>query len=137
MEKLITISKTDTVANRRIIQSRLQDKAMTVKLFKVVGPRYKERSGGYTRVLKAGFRYGDMAPMAVIELVDRDESAKGKDSGVVEVKDVEEVAEKVVKKEVKNKTSDIKEDAKKSHSKISAKTGATAAKSAPRKTQGK
>jgi len=57
---------------------------MTKKLFEVLGPRYQERSGGYTRVMKAGFRYGDSAPMAVIELVDRDEDARGQDSGPVQ-----------------------------------------------------
>ena len=61
--------------------SRLRDEAMVAKLFDTIGPRYKDREGGYTRVLKAGFRYGDSAPIAVIELVDRDESAKGLDSG--------------------------------------------------------
>ena len=58
---------------------------MTKKLFDVLGPRYRERAGGYTRVLKAGFRYGDSAPMAVIELVDRDEEARGQDSGPIEI----------------------------------------------------
>jgi large subunit ribosomal protein L17 len=57
---------------------------MTRKLFEVLGPRYQERNGGYTRILKAGFRYGDSAPMAVIELVDRDEDARGQDSGPVQ-----------------------------------------------------
>ncbi len=61
--------------------------ALVKKLFDVLGPRYKDRNGGYTRVLKAGFRYGDNAPMAVIEFVDRDESAKGQDSGPVQVQE--------------------------------------------------
>lgn len=61
--------------------SRLRDEAMVKKLFDVLGKRYQERAGGYTRVLKAGFRYGDNAPVAIIELVDRDRAAKGKDSG--------------------------------------------------------
>ena len=80
-QPLITLAKEDSVANRRMAFSRLRDKAAVGKLFVDLGPRYKERPGGYTRVLKAGFRYGDSAPVAVIELVDRDESAKGQDSG--------------------------------------------------------
>jgi len=81
VDKLITLSKKGGVPNRRLAVSRLRDEAMAKKLFDVLGERYKERAGGYTRVLKAGFRYGDMAPMAIIELVDRDPAAKGKDSG--------------------------------------------------------
>jgi large subunit ribosomal protein L17 len=65
--------------SRRIAASRLGDDAMVKKLFDVIGPRYKDRAGGYTRVLKAGFRYGDSAARAVIELVDRDTTAKGRD----------------------------------------------------------
>lgn len=78
VEKLITRAKVDTVANRRLTASELgNSSAATVKkLFTVLGPRYAKRPGGYTRVLKAGFRYGDAAPMAIIELVDRDENAK-------------------------------------------------------------
>lgn len=78
VEKLITRAKVDSVANRRLTASELgnnSDKAVK-KLFAVLGPRYAKRPGGYTRVLKAGFRYGDAAPMAIIELVDRDENAK-------------------------------------------------------------
>ena len=78
VEKLITRAKIDTVANRRLTASELgnnSDKTVK-KLFGVLGPRYAKRPGGYTRVLKAGFRYGDAAPMAIIELVDRDENAK-------------------------------------------------------------
>jgi large subunit ribosomal protein L17 len=79
VEKLITRAKVDNVANRRLVASELGDAREAVKkLFTVLGPRYLERKGGYTRVLKAGFRYGDAAPMAIIELVDRDEAAKGK-----------------------------------------------------------
>jgi large subunit ribosomal protein L17 len=79
VERLITKSKVDSVANRRLVASELDNSsADTVKkLFAVLGPRYAKRPGGYTRVLKAGFRYGDAAPMAIIELIDRDESAKG------------------------------------------------------------
>ena len=78
VEKLITRAKVDTVANRRLTASELGNKsdATVKKLFGVLGPRYAKRPGGYTRVLKAGFRYGDAAPMAIIELVDRDENAK-------------------------------------------------------------
>ncbi len=78
VEKLITRAKVDTVANRRLVASELGNNsgATVKKLFTVLGPRYANRPGGYTRVLKAGFRYGDAAPMAIIELVDRDESAK-------------------------------------------------------------
>jgi large subunit ribosomal protein L17 len=83
VEKLITLAKKGTLANRRQAHSRLRDDVMLKKLFEVIGPRYKERQGGYTRVLKAGFRYGDNAPLAIIELVDRDRAAKGKDSGPV------------------------------------------------------
>ena len=68
---------------RRLVFSRLRDQGMTKKLFDTLVVRYKERQGGYTRVLKAGFRYGDSAPMAVIELVDRDEDARGLDSGPI------------------------------------------------------
>ena len=81
VEKLITRAKSATLADRRILIARLGDRAMAAKLIDVLGVRYAERAGGYSRVLKAGNRYGDNAPMAVIELVDRDESAKGADSG--------------------------------------------------------
>ncbi|MDE6571306.1 MAG: 50S ribosomal protein L17 [Alphaproteobacteria bacterium] len=78
VEKLITRAKVDTVANRRLTAAELGNNsdAVVKKLFTVLGPRYAKRPGGYTRVLKAGFRYGDAAPMAIIELVDRDENAK-------------------------------------------------------------
>ena len=78
VEKMITRAKVDSVANRRLIASELGNgsDATVKKLFTVLGPRYAKRPGGYTRVLKAGFRYGDAAPMAIIELVDRDENAK-------------------------------------------------------------
>jgi len=77
MDKYITLAKRGDLNSRRLAASRMRDEEMTKKLFDVLGPRYKDRSGGYTRVLKAGFRYGDSAPRAVIELVDRDESVKG------------------------------------------------------------
>ncbi len=81
VEKLITLGKRGDLHARRQAVAKIRDIAMVKKLFEVLGPRYKERNGGYTRVLKAGFRYGDSAPVAVIEFVDRDESAKGLDSG--------------------------------------------------------
>ena len=84
VEKLVTLGKRGDLHARRQAASELGDDAMVKKLFDVLGPRYKERSGGYTRVLKAGFRYGDSAAVAVIELVDRDVSAKGRDSGPVQ-----------------------------------------------------
>lgn len=77
-EKLITLAKKGSLHSRRIAASRLRSEDMVKKLFDTLGPRYKARAGGYTRVLKAGFRTGDAAPMAVIELVDRDVEAKGK-----------------------------------------------------------
>ena len=87
VDKLITLAKRGDLHARRQAHSRLRDDAMVTKLFEVLGPRYQERNGGYTRVLKAGFRYGDAAPMAVIELVDRDEDARGQDSGPVQIND--------------------------------------------------
>jgi len=77
LEPLITLGKEDSVANRRLAFSRLRDKAAVGKLFKNVGPRHKNRPGGYLRILKCGFRAGDTAPMAVVELVDRQEHAEG------------------------------------------------------------
>jgi len=85
IEKMITAARKKDLHARRQALSFLRDEAMTEKLLSVLVDRYASRNGGYTRVLKAGFRYGDMAPMAIIEFVDRDVSAKGKDSGVVEV----------------------------------------------------
>jgi large subunit ribosomal protein L17 len=76
-DKLVTLGKRGDIHARRQAASRLKQDAHVAKLFDVLGPRYAERQGGYVRVLKAGFRYGDMAPMAIVELVDRDESAKG------------------------------------------------------------
>jgi large subunit ribosomal protein L17 len=77
VEKLITLGKRGDLHARRLAAADLKQDAHVAKLFDVLGPRYKDRNGGYTRVLKAGFRYGDMAPMAIIELVDRDTTAKG------------------------------------------------------------
>jgi len=92
VEKLITLGKRGGLHARRQAISQIRDIAMVKKLFDVLGPRYKDRNGGYIRVLKAGFRYGDNAPVAVIEFVDRDESAKGLDSGPVQARKVEEEA---------------------------------------------
>lgn len=80
-DRLITLAKRGDLHARRLAFSRIRDEAMVAKLFGTLGPRYADRPGGYTRVMKAGFRYGDSAPMAVIELVDRDREAKGLDSG--------------------------------------------------------
>ena len=77
VEKLVTLAKRGDLHARRLAAARLKQDAHVAKLFEVLGPRYAERPGGYIRILKAGFRYGDMAPMAIIELVDRDPEAKG------------------------------------------------------------
>lgn len=92
VEKLVTLAKKGGLAARRQAISEMRDVAMVKKLFEVIGPRYKDRKGGYTRVLKAGFRHGDNAANAVIEFVDRDVEAKGKDSGPVQEKKVDEAA---------------------------------------------
>jgi large subunit ribosomal protein L17 len=84
VEKLITLAKKGGLSNRRLAHSRLQDDTQLVKLFDILAERYKDRDGGYTRVIKAGFRASDAAPIAIIELVDRDVSAKGQDSGPVQ-----------------------------------------------------
>ena len=85
VEKLVTLSRKNDLASRRLALSRLRDETQVKKLFEVIGPRYADRPGGYTRVLKAGFRHGDNAAMAFIEFVDRDPEAKGQDSGPVTV----------------------------------------------------
>ncbi|MGE0230454.1 MAG: 50S ribosomal protein L17 [Flavobacteriaceae bacterium] len=90
VDKLITLGKRGDLHARRQAISQIRDISMVSKLFDTLGPRYKDRQGGYTRVLKAGFRYGDSAPVAVIELVDRDEAAKGLDSGPVMVEEAAE-----------------------------------------------
>lgn len=81
VEKLITLAKKGGLANRRLAMARMRDETQVKKMFDVLAPRYQARAGGYCRILKAGFRYGDAAPIAIIELVDRDMSAKGQDSG--------------------------------------------------------
>ena len=73
VEPLITLAKADSLAHRRLAYARLRDREMVTKLFTEIGPRYQERPGGYTRILKCGFRVGDKAPMALVELVDRPE----------------------------------------------------------------
>ena len=83
VEKLITLAKRGGLANRRLAMSRLMDEAQLAKLFDVLAERYKDRNGGYTRIIKAGIRASDAAPIAIIEFVDRDVDAKGQDSGPV------------------------------------------------------
>jgi large subunit ribosomal protein L17 len=83
VEKLVTLGKRGDLHARRQAIAQIKDVALVGKLFSVLGPRYKERNGGYLRIMKAGFRFGDNAPLAVIEFVDRDVDAKGKDSGPV------------------------------------------------------
>ena len=90
VERLVTVGKKGDLAARRQLIAQLQDQVIVEKLISVLAARYKTRAGGYTRILKAGFRHGDMAPMAVIEFVDRDISEKGKDSGPVYVNDAED-----------------------------------------------
>jgi large subunit ribosomal protein L17 len=92
VEKLVTLGKRGGLHARRQAVAEIRDVAMVKKLFDVIGPRYKDRAGGYTRVLKAGFRYGDNAARAVIEFVDRDVDAKGQDSGPVQAKKADEEA---------------------------------------------
>ena len=92
VEKLVTLAKKGGLHARRQAIAEVRDVVQVRKLFDVIGPRYKERNGGYTRIMKAGFRYGDNAAQAVIEFVDRDVEAKGKDSGPVQDKKAEETA---------------------------------------------
>ncbi|HUD28524.1 MAG TPA: 50S ribosomal protein L17 [Novosphingobium sp.] len=92
LEKLITLAKKGGLSNRRLAHARILDEAQEKKLFEVLAERYAGREGGYTRIIKAGIRASDAAPMAVIELVDRDVDAKGQDSGPV-LTDAEEYAE--------------------------------------------
>ena len=87
VEKLVTLAKKGGLSNRRLAHARLMDDAQLVKLFDVIAPRYAERSGGYIRIIKAGIRANDAAPIAFIEFVDRDVAAKGQDSGPVMVED--------------------------------------------------
>ena len=116
VEKLITRAKVDTVANRRLVASELgnNSSATVKKLFTVLGPRYEKRPGGYTRVLKAGFRYGDAAPMAIIELVDRDVNAKKvvKNADAAEEKATKAAAEKSEAADAEEATAEKKTVAK-------------------------
>ncbi|PJG48578.1 50S ribosomal protein L17 [Sphingobium sp. LB126] len=91
VEKLITLAKKGGLSNRRLAHARLQDDTQLTKLFDVLAERYKDRNGGYTRVIKAGIRASDAAPIAIIELVDRDVDAKGQDSGPVQSADADEL----------------------------------------------
>ncbi len=94
VEKIVTLGKKGDLLSRRKAVSILQDQKMSKKVFEIFAERYKKRAGGYTRIIKLGNRYGDNAPTAVIEFVDRDENAKGLDSGpVIEKKSTEEVEE--------------------------------------------
>ena len=90
VEKLVTLAKRGGLANRRLAMGRLMDDSQLVKLFDVLAARYADRAGGYTRVIKAGIRASDAAPMAIIEFVDRDVDAKGQDSGPVMSDEFEE-----------------------------------------------
>ena len=92
VEKLITLGKRGDLHARRQAIAYLYDESVVRKLFAVLGERYKDRKGGYTRIVKAGYRFGDNAPVGIIELVDRDESEKGKDSGPVQSFESEEEA---------------------------------------------
>jgi large subunit ribosomal protein L17 len=93
IEKLITLGKRGDLHARRQAIAQIKDIVLVKKLFDVLGPRYKDRNGGYTRVLKAGFRFGDNAPLAVIEFIDRDVDARGQDSGPSQKDEVVEAAE--------------------------------------------
>ena len=95
VEKIVTLGKKGDLISRRKTISTLQDNKMTKKVFDILADRYKNRTGGYTRIIKLGNRFGDNAPTAVIEFVDRDENAKGLDSGpIIEKKSTEEVDER-------------------------------------------
>ena len=91
-DRLITLAKRGNLHSRRLAVARVRDEVMVKKLFDILGPRYAERSGGYTRVLRAGYRHGDSAPMAVIEFIDRDLEARGQDSGPTQEQDGDEDA---------------------------------------------
>ena len=92
VEKLVTLARRGDLHSRRLIAARIRDEAMAKKMVEVLGPRYAERPGGYTRIMKAGFRHGDNAPVAVIEFVDRDVEARGQDSGPTQEVERDEAA---------------------------------------------
>lgn len=121
VEKLITLGKKGGLANYRRAISIMRDETQAKKIFDVLADRYAQRPGGYIRVLKAGFRYGDAAPMAVIELVDRDESAKGNDSGPVMSEYEADMAEQTEAVKAKAKTKAAAEKQEKAKAKPAAK----------------
>ena len=137
VEKLITLGKKGGLANYRRAISIMRDETQAKKIFDVLAPRYKDRQGGYIRVLKAGYRYGDAAPMAVIEFVDRDESAKGQDSGNDNMEaqaDIDKAeATAAAKKDAKAKSEAKKADDKKADDKKAAPKKTEAKKAAPKK----
>lgn len=135
VEKLITLAKKGGLSNRRLAIARLRDETMVAKMFDVLAPRYKDRAGGYCRIMKAGFRYGDNAALAVIELVDRDPAAKGQDSGQDFAADDEAGSETEGKKTAKKPTPPTdKPTGPKGGKPKAAKGGQTAAKpAAPRR----
>ena len=142
VEKLVTRAKVDTVANRRLVASELGNAgdAAVKKLFTVLGPRYAKRPGGYTRVLKAGFRYGDAAPMAIIEFVDRDMNAKKSGKPEVAAAATEEkVATTAAKKTTEKvaKKAEPKKVATKEPAAKAAKTGAKKTVAVKRRATGK
>lgn len=141
IDKMITLGKKNTLHSRRQAISLLQDKDMVSKLFRVLAIRYKNRAGGYARVLKAGFRYGDAAPLAVIELVDRDVEAKGKDSGPLPefVQDFESGGQESPEKSEKSKTAKESKSSKKDSKESSEKSDSseTSAKKTPKKSKDK
>lgn len=100
VEKLVTLARGGTLHARRLAAARIGDEAQVKKLFEVIGPRYKDRPGGYLRIVRAGYRHGDNAPVAVIEFVDRDPAAKGTDSGPT----ADEKAEREAREEVEEAT---------------------------------
>lgn len=113
VEKLITAGKKNNLAARRLLISRLRDEKMAEKVLAVLSKRYESRAGGYIRIMKAGFRYGDATPMAIIEFVDRDESARGQDSGPVEGDEAPEAVEAAPKAKAPKKPAAKKAKAEK------------------------
>lgn len=112
IEKMVTSARINNLHVRRQLISFLRDNSAVVKLLDVLAPRYAQRNGGYTRVLKDGFRFGDAAPMGVIEFVGRDVSAKGKDSGIVETPTETNEIEETPKRKKKVKKTNEKEEVK-------------------------